>query len=699
MASLLESLVQHIALPPKLPGAAEHNLDEIEAALVSRLIHACRLAGTVATGDLRHHFDTTRFVLQTCKSLNAGRSLKKESLAAEFSHLQTSRPLILHVTEQNAGVLIQKVKREIIFEVFEASAQSDKVLAAPNTLLRVFPASAVAFAEADFNRPSFQQSLASFLEQASSECIKEFSAHTNKAGSFTVESRETVDPALITEMLITILEAYGKRVNLSTISKRVRDDVCWAPGGRQPWRRSPLWLIVRVGLSRHLRATHGMTAGAIYYKILLCLLLHALINDTARHLHPEVMRLLSAKLARRLVKIQTAIEGTAAAARYTLDNVFQTLEPIFTRTLQVCNKRIELQWRQAKASMIRPITNLPARANDSHLRLGLPNSWTYLQRVLTWRPIFASTTSRSSMRSISNLKLPGGAAGQYRTFSIRVSELAALEASLDDMFESGPDGSQSPEGTCLAYADTIDGYLEQVKNEYKLDPEQMSGTILKVMSLWMLMDKSAVEAWPLLCEYNTGVDAESLDVLQLMERKDFVRLQQIQSYIQDRNDNAGNDTIFKHPSSGCYAERYFNESTDASKLSELYERIEGSAQRAKEGKRMEWQRLSAEYSNLQQQIASTECLYTVEDNRTVHDGKRCKKCYRKRCSKRMKIETHEHPLPADPVEAKVVVFEMAIPEAFARYRDTTWKVRLFLQDTSLFRWHVNDSQDYRNTGR
>ena len=681
MASLLESLVHHIALPPKLPGAAEDNLDEIEAALLSRLIDACRLAGTVATGDLRHHFDTTRFVLQTCKNLNVGRALTKPSLIGELSQLTVNRPLILHITEQNAGLVIQKGKDRIVFEAFEASALSDKVLAAPNALVRVFSGSAVAVAEADFSRPSFQQSLASLLEQASSESIKEFSAHTNKAGSSTIESRDTVDPALITEMLITVLEAYGKRVNISTISKRVRDDVCWAPGGLHPWRRSPMWLIVRVGLSRHSRTLHGTTAGVIYYKLILCLLLNTFINDAIEYLHPGVMRLLSAKLARRLVKVQAALEETDPTVRSIFDDMFKTLEPIFTKTLEGCNNRIALQWRQTKVSMIKVIPTLPARANDSHLRLNLFNSWRYLQQVLTWRPAFAPTTYRSSKRSLPKFVASDGTAGQYRTFAFRVSELAALEASLDDMYESEINKSQSPQNTCLGLADAIDDYLKQVNNDYESNQEQKSGMILRVMSLWMLMDMSAIKAYPLVAEYNTGIDDESLNVLQLMERKDFIRLQQVQSYICNRNKNAGASTIFKDPSPGCYAERYFNESTDASDLSELRGRIEDCAQRAKESKRMEWQRLSADYSSLQQRIASSKCHYKVEDEHTVHDDKKCTRCYLKRCAKRMKIEIYEHPLPADPVEAKVAVFEVAIPEAFARYRDTTWKVRPFCRDS------------------
>ena len=100
----------------------------------------------------------------------------------------------------------------VVFEAFEASPLSEKVLAAENALQWDFPGCAVAIPYSVFDNPSFQDPLASFLEQASTESIKRFAAHTNKAGSFAFESRDTVDPSLITQMLMTLLEANGFRV-------------------------------------------------------------------------------------------------------------------------------------------------------------------------------------------------------------------------------------------------------------------------------------------------------------------------------------------------------------------------------------------------------------------------------------------------------------------------------------------------------
>ncbi len=66
-----------------------------------------------------------------------------------------------------------------------------------------------------------------FLEQASVESIKQFAAVALKAGVDVYESRDTMKSSLITQMLMALLKANGRRISTTTLRKRVRDDVCW----------------------------------------------------------------------------------------------------------------------------------------------------------------------------------------------------------------------------------------------------------------------------------------------------------------------------------------------------------------------------------------------------------------------------------------------------------------------------------------
>lgn len=105
---LLNALVNHISLPPRLPGKQEEGIDEIEDALTVRLLNACRALRDLTEGELSQQWDRTRKIIQICKVVNAGGKLDKASLLSEFRALERKDLLILHVTEQNAGLLIRR---------------------------------------------------------------------------------------------------------------------------------------------------------------------------------------------------------------------------------------------------------------------------------------------------------------------------------------------------------------------------------------------------------------------------------------------------------------------------------------------------------------------------------------------------------------------------------------------------------------
>ena len=77
------------------------------------------------------------------------------------------------------------------------------------------------------------------------EPLKRFEARSAKAKVSVIEARDTNDPALVTQMLMPLLEAVGSRVEAPRLRKRVRDDVN-IQHAEFPWRRLPFWLVLRV---------------------------------------------------------------------------------------------------------------------------------------------------------------------------------------------------------------------------------------------------------------------------------------------------------------------------------------------------------------------------------------------------------------------------------------------------------------------
>lgn len=564
---------------------------------------------------------------------------------------------------------------DVIFEAFEVSALSEKVLAAKSALLWDFPGSATAVPYFEFQKPSFQDNLADFLEQASTESIKRFAAHTRKAATSAFESRDTVNPCLITEMLMSLLEAIGRRISAPLTRKRVHDDVCWAHGAEKPWRRCPYWLLLRVGIQRHMCVLDGAEAGTLQYKILLCLMLGRLIDDAIGCLGPELLAFLRAKLARRLVKLELDIDSASSTTRLIWEATFSSLRNLFHETLQKADKYVEMKWDKHKIKIRRPIPILPQYANIEDLILTLPNSRSYLQKVLS-SSIYVDSEPRlfsQNWQSMGYDVLPG-TAKNFRAFADHYFSLSELETHVQASHADPSDSDIDNENRCTQLAERIEKYLNTVADAYDNNPEQKSIMLLTVMDLWVSMDQCATKLFGLLLDYNPGIPLQIMGVLQPLCFADMSRLQRIERHIKDRYATCKNsqNTIYLDPSDGCFAERYFDTSP---LLQELHQKINTAADTKRKEKEEEWQTLSAEFEELQKSIDSRTCVLMMGNHgMMVHDDRHCTKCYLRRKVRRMKIHVHEHPLPAHPIQMKAVVFELACPSALRAYRNATWMI-------------------------
>ena len=174
---------------------------------------------------------------------------------------------------------------EVVFETFEASPSSEAVLAAPYRLQWEFPTQSAKISAADFDDPAFQQSLANLLQDdASSEALDFLRATVVKADSSIAEIRDTADSSLIFNMRMPVLEAIGSAVAVPLLNKRVCDDVNLGTGMR-PWRRLPIWVVLRVSAQGHLCKALGdskkgnRTQGRACYNFLISLLLVGFLED------------------------------------------------------------------------------------------------------------------------------------------------------------------------------------------------------------------------------------------------------------------------------------------------------------------------------------------------------------------------------------------------------------------------------------
>ncbi|KAK3984329.1 hypothetical protein QBC44DRAFT_388524 [Cladorrhinum sp. PSN332] len=678
-----KTLFHHLALPPQLPHREDPNVNDIEENLVVQLVSASRLMQGVSSNGEPHPaafvmaWESLRKCLTISRSFNSGGRVNKTRLLAEMRWINANDVMILHIRAQNAGLIIHRQSEspdQVIFEVFEASPKNEDVLAAGNALQWDFPGSAVAIPLATFHEESFQSALVTFLEQASLESTKEFSAISYKAQTHTHESRDTASPTMISSLLMAILEENGRRISTPLLRKRVRDDVCWS-NAEKPWRRLPYWLVLRVGIERYLCLALGAEHGRFEYKFLLCILFANFLGTAQQSLTVDELEHFKAKLCRRLVKLdadRSKLENPLVRQR--VDQLFDHWAPIIERIVRDTSNCVQSHWQVFKQIVAKEIHPLPATARDVDLILPLRNSGNRLRLI---QAESATMLKRRQQRwnAPPDIDLSSITNKELSKFARPIFKIVKEESAFRDLSFEPSFASSIPELSLQ-----IRRYVGKALPIYEGNPEQMSILILSAMELWVKLDERACLEFSLLREYHPVFTPDSLDPLRLASFHDMERLQAIQQYLHDRISGVGGSkaSVFDDPSSTCFATRYYDQGREAMEMQALHRSIMAVALEKKESKFQEWENKSAEFKQLTQQVEGSACILTADKNSPqgtpVHDDRFCPRCRAVKRIDRMRIHIYEDPLPSDEFMIKAAVFELACPDTFSEYRDTTWMI-------------------------
>lgn len=270
----------------------------------------------------------------------------------------------------------------VVFEAFEASPHTTAVLAAEGALMWDFPGRAAAIPLSQFLDLKFQEALAHFLEDASMETLSEFSAKVSKAGSKVTEIRDSPSPDLITQILFTVLETIGSSSQVPLLRKRVRDNVNIDKAER-PWRRHPVWLVLRVYIQRLLYLTLGGLIGRAVYKSLLIINLLTLLKQCPRRISAEMTMLLKRKVCRRLAKMEMEAndQGNSSVCRSVLD----AMSPDTQWIVESVSDDIRAAWLTFRQQKTRRVYRLPPaqrRATERDFVLPLSCSGGFLDNLL-----------------------------------------------------------------------------------------------------------------------------------------------------------------------------------------------------------------------------------------------------------------------------------------------------------------------------
>ncbi|XP_014557348.1 hypothetical protein COCVIDRAFT_97420 [Bipolaris victoriae FI3] len=651
----LHQLYNHVALPRDVPGKEDGNLHHIDAA----------------------------FSLQASQILNVSGALSKSTLMKQFCTLGQHKMLVLHLNPQNCGLLIYHQtssvgESSIVFEAFETSATADKVLAAKSALQWDFPGSAVSISESTFNEPSFQDALASFLEQASTEYVTKFAAITWKAAAKLAEIRDTSDPAIISGLLMAILEANGTTTNVPRLRKRVRDTVIFE-NARKPWRRSAFYLVLRVATQRYLYQHLGAQQGREMYKTIMCVFHAQLLENALKRIPLEAAFFLRQKLGRRLAKLSSDLHSSnhPSICAHPFDGL--PLERDFEKMLGTTGAYLKQVWQTYQRDRERQVPGLRRYANPNESRLHLTSSSKVLRNTSFE---YLSFPRRQERTAASLLDSYQQSATSTKPYMEAVSGHISSSKYHEDVVLPAKCSTKHESPRIIELSGTIREYVRIICTGDQTYTYQKSQQLLYLMELWVLLDKATVACYPLLLDYHPGFDSDILDPIELLTLEEMTRVQEVRRYLSTRCHSrtvTQSKTIFDDPADDCFAVRFYDNECLEGELSAMREEIEDAAEQACIKKETEWEEKSTEYEKKTLTLNEKECIYdsVIDRDLRVADSR-----HRVRCEwhnlhhelKNMRIQIFEHPLPSYEPAVKATIFELQCPKEFAAYRDATWLI-------------------------
>ncbi|KAG0693884.1 hypothetical protein DFH29DRAFT_1084074 [Suillus ampliporus] len=227
--------------------------------------------------------------------------MSAEEVESQISAMLNKDVLVYMIRAQNAAVVMRKLESETIFESFEISPDPTAVMGTKGKLICSYPGPAIAVPDTNTNNATFPAELANFLVCMDQDVL-DAAARRKKAGSTILEERDTTHPRYITELLTGILRGLGSIADVPRIRKRIGDDVLW-DSAKLPWRRSPLWLVIRVVLQTTLERSHGALGRTTYKSFMLFFMTKLTTLALDHDLSNDMLHFMSAKIARRLFKL------------------------------------------------------------------------------------------------------------------------------------------------------------------------------------------------------------------------------------------------------------------------------------------------------------------------------------------------------------------------------------------------------------
>ncbi|KAL2886155.1 hypothetical protein HOO65_070617 [Ceratocystis lukuohia] len=473
--------------------------------------------------------------------------------------------------------------------------------------------------------------------------------------------RETRSPAsahLVTGLLSSFLLSVGSATPVIGLEKNTHDEVLWSDCSL-PWRRSPIWLLVRVFIQMTL-IRRAPESGQFLYKAIMVFYMTRVMREACKtDIHSDFIYAMSAKVSKRLRKI--------------LELKFANDED---ELVKFCNLGLEhasqVLYHRRDAAKAKKLQEIPTKLHE----IGEPVCSVSLETIeehITPQPEVERDTI-SNFQPILEVNMSIELPDMNHVSSIEDEfGLLDLEAWILAIPSEFPRTIEE-QGLWPLLRRLIIEYHKTATLFYEGDPISLSQAALYTLELWVNLDKACIMAYGPLEEYSPSFPIEQLGSLVLKSAGDMERLSQIEDYLQKRNDLAKYGFNYACSNFGHLEGLAVKLFDSDFKFSKLLSEIQAHDERKRQEKANELKVAKDNYKYYFELYESLECQC---DERTRHhqwtraQSRLCEACVALKTAQELEVEVCERTLPSGKYRQKAVVVELLLPSWLNAWRDST----------------------------
>jgi hypothetical protein len=403
---------------------------------------------------------------------------------------------------------------------------------------------------------------------------------------------------MITELFMGVLAGVGEYTTVSSILKHTRGEVLLC-NAEFPWRRSPMWFLIRVALQLVISRTPDGSR-QLYKEIMVFVMSHVL--NICGTLPIDMLYIMKSKIQRRLHKLRAATSILPPS-----------VEAFVTRAFTEASRSVDAHWKTSQRldTRVLHLENLTALDFQQDTLVALPALDKHIEATLSRVQALSSGryVPTSHIIDFVSHELPDLLHSGFQNSHYAICNLDRFERWVADHIDQWvAENLSTPDETTAKLHRLITRYHSLADAHYSCNPEAVSVMILTVFELWIAIDKVTTHACPLLAEFDHGMPVATLQKLLLPFFRQMERIQSVERYLNDRHANSTRSAsdLFATGRQG-FANRYFEDST---LHQELRSKIEVAAAVARQAKAEELSALKAEYADHDSKYWNSEHTYT-----------------------------------------------------------------------------------------